>query len=64
MNGSGSGGALQYSFSASKTHVGSLRGSVNANGNVEGSYNFLAVIHGDKLQSGSVHDSDGRKLTP
>jgi hypothetical protein len=38
-----------YSFDASKQN-GQLSASINAKGEVNGGYNFLAVIHGDKLQ--------------
>lgn len=49
--GSGSGtGTIQYSFSASKD-VGGMTGNVSASGDVQGGYNFLAVIHGGKIQA-------------
>lgn len=51
VNGAGSAkGAIQYSFSASKSLNG-LTGSVKGNGEVEGGYNFQAVFSSGKLQT-------------
>jgi hypothetical protein len=44
-----SGTASSYAFNAFKQN-GELSASINAKGQVNGGYNFLAVIHGDKLQ--------------
>lgn len=50
VHGSGSGGAVQYSFTASK-NVSGLIAKVDAKGQAQGGYNFLAVIHGAKVQT-------------
>lgn len=44
-----SGSATSYSFTAFKENNG-LKASVTGKGQVNGGYNFLVVIHGDKLQ--------------
>lgn len=51
VHGSGGGsGAVQYSFTASKEIEG-LKARVDGSGHAQGGYNFLAVIHGDQLQT-------------